>query len=233
MTRACDIDDVLPWGRNRAEYICMFDLAHQISNGGQRMRILDCGGGPASFTAEMTALGFDVVAADPLYAFSRDEIAARIVEARAVMMPLVRTARERFRWDEFGSPEELEEVRLSAMRHFLEDFEEGREAGRYHPSALPELPFADGEFDLAVSSHFLFLYSQKMDLSIHIKGFRELLRVAKEVRAFPLLDLDGARSAHLDAVFATFTREGFEVEIREVPYEFQVGGNEMLRLARG
>ena len=118
------------------------------------------------------------------------------------------------------------------MRLFLEDFDEGREAGRYQSQALPKLSFEAGDFDLAVSSHFLFLYSDQLDLSFHINGVDELLRVSREVRIFPLLDLNGERSAHLDPLIAGLAGEGHCTEIREVPYEFQIGGNEMLRVSK-
>ena len=53
--------------------------------------------------------------------------------------------------------------------------------------ALPDLPFDDGAFDLALSSHLLFLYSEQFDLGFHVRALEEMLRVAAEVRVFPLL----------------------------------------------
>ena len=87
-------EDVLPWGRTRAEYACFFDLADLASS----TRLLDCGGGPSSFNAEMTHLGFDVISADPLYARSKAAIAGRIEIARETVMAEVRTNPGRFDW---------------------------------------------------------------------------------------------------------------------------------------
>jgi hypothetical protein len=56
-----------------------------------------------------------------------------------------------------------------------------------------------------------------------------MLRVAEEVRVFPLLTLDGVRSPHLDFVTEKLTNSGLVVEIERVAYEFQQGGNDMLR----
>ena len=53
------------------------------------------------------------------------------------------------------------------------------------------LPFADGEFDLALSSHLLFLYSAQLGKDFHLQSMFELCRVAREVRVFPLLALNG------------------------------------------
>jgi SAM-dependent methyltransferase len=195
-------------------------------------RILDCAAGPSSFTAEMSRLGHLVVAADPLYRFSKDAIKARIEQSRGPMLAGLRAAAGRFVWDDYGTPEALEATRLSAMKHFLEDYEEGLAEGRYLEAALPDLPFEDEAFDLALSSHFLFLYSAQFDLDFHLASVLELCRVAREVRIFPLLDLQGERSRHLAPLLDTLAPHGLATEIRKVGYEFQKGGNEMLLIRR-
>ena len=48
-------------------------------------RILDCAAGPSSFAAERAASGRPVIAADPLYADSAEEIWARIDGAAPAM----------------------------------------------------------------------------------------------------------------------------------------------------
>lgn len=57
-----------------------------------------------------------------------------------------------------------------------------------------------------------------------------MLRVAHEVRVFPLLSLDGVLSLHLTYAKDHFSNHGFDVEIKRVSYEFQRGGNEMLAI---
>jgi len=222
-----DIDRAVPWGRNRSEYLAFFDL-FDLAPG---TRIVDCGAGTASFNAEMTALGFPVVSADPLYTHDKAAFARRIAEARGAIMAGVRAEAGRFVWDDYGSPEGLERTRLSAMKFFLEDYEEGRAEGRYVAAGLPALPFADGTFDLALSSHFLLLYSAQFAFGFHRAAVMEMLRVAKEARIFPLQDMAGKRSAHLAPLIDALTAEGYDCEVRAVGYEFQKGGNEMLRIA--
>ena len=228
MTSDFDLDRAVPWGRNQVEYLAFFDLL-DLAPG---TRVLDCGSGPSSFNAEMTALGFDVVSADPLYGYGKAAIAGRIAEAQTAIMAGVRAEAARFVWDDYGSPEGLERTRLSAMKFFLEDYEEGCAEGRYVDAGLPALPFADGAFDLALSSHFLLLYSTQLDLDFHRAAVLEMLRVAKEARIFPLLDMTGGRSPHLAPLAESLTTEGFACQVRAVAYEFQKGGNEMLRIAR-
>ena len=141
-----------------------------------------------------------------------------------------------FVWGYFRDPDHLGECRLGAMRRFLADFEPGKREGRYVAAALPKLPFADGQFSLALVSHLLFLYSEQLDLSFHTAAFEELLRVAGEVRVFPLLGLDRQWSPHFGPVCEHLTRAGFVVEVAAVGYEFQKAedhaGSRMMRTRR-
>ena len=86
------------------------------------------------------------------------------------------------------------------MTRFLADYRQAEPFGRYIAAELPQLPFADGVFDLAVCSHFLFLYSQHLSEDFHVASLAELCRVAREVRVFPLLELGNRPSRHRDAV---------------------------------
>jgi hypothetical protein len=219
--------DVIPWGRSLAEYRAMFDLsAADLSR-----RILGCGDGPASFNAEASTLGHTIVSCDPIYAFTAARIEARVNECYLAMIAQVKARPDNFNWDFFRDPDHLVEYRLSAMRRFLADFDAGKESGRYIVAALPTLLFADRAFDLALCSHFLFLYAAHFDADFHIRAVAEMLRVADEVRIFPLLDLDCRPSVHVAPVREHFQRAGYQVEVIQVPYEFQRGGNEMLRIS--
>jgi hypothetical protein len=119
------------------------------------------------------------------------------------------------------------------MKQFLADFEAGVQQGRYRVGELPNLPFSEGEFDLALCSHFLFTYSNLLSLEFHLDAIRELCRVAAEVRIFPLIEQFGAEhSPHVPEVLSCLGAEGYGFEVKQVPYEFQKGGNEMMRVRR-
>lgn len=218
--------DVVPWGRSFEEYRRMFAL----EPGDLRLRLLGCGDGPASFNAEATRLGATVVSCDPIYQFDVDALRTRIAETRDQILEQTRRNAHEFEWSVIPSVEALERDRMAAMGAFLDDFPAGREAGRYVTGALPNLPFADGAFDLALCSHFLFLYSAQRDRDFHVASVHELCRVAGEVRIFPLLALGGARSPHLDSVVVSCEALGRQARIERVPYEFQRGATEMLRI---
>ena len=57
-----------------------------------------------------------------------------------------------------------------------------------------------------------------------------MCRVAGEVRIFPLLTLGGQRSPFVDACARELFDQGHRVVIETVAYEFQRGGNEMMRI---
>lgn len=211
-----------------AEYRAMFDL----SESDLHRRILGCGDGPASFNAEMSAQGRTVISVDPLYGVPQHSIERQVKETFDVVMKQVRENQQDFVWTHVPSIPELGRRRMGAMRMFLSDFPQGKVEGRYVDASLPTLPFRDGEFDMALSSHFLFLFSRQFDLAFHVSALQEMLRVASEVRVFPLLQVGGAPSPHVHGVIETFRPQGFQASIEAVPYEFQRGGNKMMRIGR-
>lgn len=222
------LSEVIPWGRSYDEYRLMFALSGRDLAG----RVLGCGDGPAGFNAGATAEGLSVTSCDPIYAFSREEIRQRVEGCYEDVISQVRLNPEGFVWDYFLDPDHLGHARLAAMRRFLTDFEEGKAAGRYVTASLPSLPFEDGQFDLALCSHLLFLYSDQLSFEFHRAAVEELLRVAKEVRLFPLLSLEGRPSPHIEPLQNHLAKRGWTTELRPVTYEFQRGGNRMLRIRK-
>lgn len=220
------LNHVVPCGRSYEEYVSMFGL----TEGDLQLRILGCGDGPAGFNAMLTKQGGTVVSIDPIYAFEAAQIRMRIAETYETVMAQMRNNQHDYLWSVISSVEDLGHVRLSAMETFLTDFEFGKSSDRYVVGELPSLPFENGQFDIALSSHFLFLYSAHLSGEFHLHSLREMLRVAHEVRIFPLLTLEGSPSPYLGLVTTHLTSLGFRVERRRVPYEFQRGGHDMLMI---
>jgi hypothetical protein len=219
--------DVVPWGRSFDEYVSMF----RLTDTDLTRSILGCGDGPASFNAELTRRGGRAISADPLYRFSADQIRSRIDETTPIMVEQLSANHDAFLWTHFSSVSDVTNARLRSMQAFLDDYP-GPGGDRYVDGSAPELPFADQQFDLALSSHFLFLYSEQRSREFHVDAMLDLCRVATEVRVFPLLELSGMPSRHLDAVISTLRDRGIDVERTEVPYRFQRGATEML-VAKG
>jgi hypothetical protein len=197
-----------------------------------RLKILGCGDGPAGFNAEATRRGLRVVSCDPLYRCSTADIRERILQTYDEVLDQTRRNTHEFIWTDITSVDELGRLRMSAMNEFLADFERGKADGRYVDAELPTLPFADTAFDLVLCSHFLFLYTTQLGEVFHRDSIRELCRVAREVRVFPLVVLGGERSPFVDRIVDDLRRAGIRADIDRVPYEFRRGANEMLRITR-
>ena len=222
------LNQVIPWGRSLQEYKRMFNLSAEELD----LRILGVGDGPASFNSEMNALGHTVLSIDPIYSFLKAQIEGRIEESYDTLISQVERNPDSFVWDFFSDPTHCGRFRLETMRKFLEDFEMGKVQGRYLPESLPTLSFTDCQFDLALCSHLLFLYSVQLSFDFHRDSIQELCRVAQEVRIFPLLTLNCEKSPYVAPIQSHFSEAGFTVDICRVPYEFQKGGNEMMRIHR-
>jgi SAM-dependent methyltransferase len=218
------LESVVPWGRSLEEYRLMFSL----SEDDLRKSVLGCGDGPASFNAELAATGSKIISVDPIYQFSPEQVSSRIDEVYPQIMDQMSESADSYVWDHIKDVQHLGMVRMAAMRKFLSDYQAGLDEGRYINASLPQLPFDDGQFDLALCSHFLFLYSEQIGLQLHLAGMKELCRVSREVRVYPLLALDGNISPHLKPICDALSENGLVVNVRSVEYQFQKGAVAML-----
>lgn len=219
-----ELENVVPWGRSIEEYKVIFSL----SEADLKKSILGCGDGPASFNAELTALGGKVVSVDPTYQFNSEQLQIRISEVYDEVIPQMHLNKEKYIWKSIPSVDALGKIRMSAMRKFLEDYDDGKEEGRYIHDSLPQLNFKNLQFELALCSHYLFLYSEHVSRDEHIKSIKELCRVAKEVRVYPLITLNGDVSPHLNEVISLLKTLNISVSLVDVKYQFQKGATQML-----
>lgn len=220
-----ELSEVVPWGRSLSEYEEMFSL----SSDDLRKKILGCGDGPACFNAELTAEGGNVISVDPIYRFNSAQIRTRIDEVYPQIIEQVSKNKKDFVWNNIRNVEELGRIRMDAMNIFLNDYEKHQESGRYKDASLPKLSFESAKFDLALCSHYLFLYSEHVSQEHHLQSMKELCRVAKEVRIYPLLSINSNKeSPHLKPVMAELERNGINVSLVSVRYEFQQGATKML-----
>lgn len=220
------LDQVVPWGRSFDEYRRMFTLTDKDLE----RRIVGCGDGPASFNAAATRRGTAVLSCDPIYRYDVDQIRTRIASTCDQILQQTRANADEFVWTSIRSVEELRTARMAAMNDFLNDYTAGKLQGRYVDAELPNLPFDDASFGLALCSHFLFLYTTQLGEDFHWLAVREMCRIADEVRIFPLLALGATRSPLVDKVVEQCGNLGFNVSIETVEYEFQRGGNQMMRV---
>jgi hypothetical protein len=218
------IGAVLLSARSLAEYRAMFALSDALL----RCRLLDCPGGAASLTAEVNAAGGDARACDPLYVHtSVDELAARARADADRGNRYVRAHLEQYRWSFFADPDDHHRHRRVALTRFTADRKAHPE--RNVPGELPCLPFTDNTFELVLSSHLLFSYADRLDFAFHRDSIGELMRVTRdELRIFPLVAMGAVSYPYLEALLAQLAECGITARVRDVDYEFQADGNQML-----
>ena len=213
---AFELSKVVPWGRTLEEYKTMFTLSEE-----------DLKKSIASFNTEMTKLNNNVTSFDPIYQFTKEQLVNRIKETKDIVMKQTKENKDNFIWTNIKDLNELEKMRMGTMYNFIDDFEAGKEENRYIPHELPnKTNFSDKHFDIGLSSHFLLLYSN-LGLDFHIKSIDEILRICKEVRIFPILDLDAKESSMLKPIIDNYSR-GYDVKIEQTDYKFQKDGDKML-----
>ena len=222
------LDGAVPWGRNIDEYREMFLL----SDTDMQKKIAGFGDGPASFNAQASEAGFSVTSFDPIYKFTEKQLEARIDEVKDIILKQMSENTENYVWTKIKDLKQLENIRMSAMRKFLKDYERGRAENRYICHQLPDkADYPDNSFDIGLSSHFLLMYTA-LGYDFHIAAINEMLRLCKEVRIFPLCDLDGNYAELIGKVIEYFGRR-YKIEIKETDYEFQKGASRLLVIGNG
>lgn len=217
------LNSVVPWGRNFREYKAMF----MLTDDDLQKKIAGFGDGPASFNFEAYEMGTDVISYDIIYQFSKDELQNRIEEVRGIVMEQMKENKDNYVWKNIKNLDELEKTRMSAMNMFLEDFEKGKAERRYVYHNLPDrVNVEENTYDIGLSSHFLLMYTD-LGYDFHIKAISEILRVCREVRIFPVCDLDGGKTELIDNVKKYFSKD-YDVSLFKTEYEFQKDGNKMM-----
>lgn len=222
------LNQIVPWGRSLDEYRKMFNL----TDDDLRKKIVGCGDGPASFNAEMSRLGYQVVSFDPVYKFPGTDIRRCFNESVNEVVNQVKAHPQNYVWKHHSSLESLRDHRSSVLDNFLADYDCGKSQGRYVTDSFPATKFRDDQFELSVCSHLLFLYTELLPLEFHVKAALEMCRIAREARIFPLLGLDCVFSRYVTPLRLQLEQMGLETRIEPVDYELQRGANQMLRIIR-
>ncbi|ROO86419.1 hypothetical protein EDD29_3986 [Actinocorallia herbida] len=212
------LDRVLVTSRDFAEYRAMFALDDTTLD---TARILDCPGGAGDFGFRVRERGGRAVSVDPIYALEPAALTLRVQEEldrgvrRAHAVPHLYD----FSWT--GGLAQYVRRRERAAQRFLVDYALDRE--NYLDAALPDLPFPDGAFDLALVPNLLFVYAGLFDPAWHRRAVAELVRVAREVRIHPVTDADGRPYPHLPALRADLAAAGIGTSLVEADYRLHPG----------
>jgi hypothetical protein len=222
------IDRIAFVGRTFDEYMSLFDLDENIL---KQERILDCPSGPSSFAAEAAGRGFDVTACDSAYDLTVDELATKGTEDIDHVFDKFDGVSHLYVWKYYRDKDDVLSHRKTALNAFIRDYPAGFRKGRYRHGKLPRLPFPDNYFSLILSSHFLFLYGDRLGYDFHVECLKELVRVCSgEIRVYPLTGLDAGTYPHLDEVITFLAQNEISAEVVTIPFAFQRGSNRMMKI---
>ena len=223
-----NLDRVVFYGRSLAEYEKFFnlDLATLKSR-----TVLDCPSGAASFAAEAAQMEINVTAVDPFFSEPVEKLQAIGQADIDHVMDEVEKVWHLYDQGYFATVADVRATRQRSLDLFCADFPAGKEAGRYVAALLPNLPFADGQFDLVLSGHFLFIYDDRFDYDFHLAAILELARVNRgEVRIFPPRRMNRQPYPQLDQLRRDLERNGIVSELRPSNFEFVKGWKDLLVL---
>ena len=225
-----ELENVVITGRTFEEYSSFFDLKLEDLKG---IKVLDCPSGASSFVSTLKQNDIDVIGVDLLYEFDKNSIEAqgyktieKIYQDTSWM--------DVYKMDFYKTKENHRSHRETALKTFIRDFN----TKNYVFGKLPNLPFENKEFDIAFSSHLLFVYDNMLDYEFHKNSILELLRISKEVRIFPLVDFKNSRIdeeknfSHFVYKILDELSEDFKCQIVKVDFEFQPRANYYLRVTK-
>lgn len=213
------------WIYNFADYKRIYDL----SESDLQKRIFDFPSGASSFNQEASLHGMNVVSGDPAYRLIANEMTSYVKELFDSSFLHLQETRLVLKENDEVALNQIASTWQKTIDTFLADYQKGRTEGRYQAVNLPGLPYQDHHFEMALCSD-LFFNEMFTANETWQSMLNELLRVALEIRIFPLLDEKGQATPILGPLILYLQERQLGVEVREVPYNMKKGGNAMLRV---
>ena len=212
------LDHVVFFGRTWDECMGMYALSLDDLKG---RKILDCPGGPDGLVAGGLEHDINIMAIDPQYCDPPELLEQRGRQEISESMQAWQSDPAVAFDDSVAA--EFKRKKMLALDMFIEAIRLAPD--RFLPGALPHLPVDDGQFDLVLSGHFLFLYASldhggmmdhdAFDLDFHIRSVHELIRVGQEVRIFPTYTTHGTprRQPFVEPVIEAMRSAGHTAEL--------------------
>jgi hypothetical protein len=216
------------WGHHLKDYQDMFNLSDEMLD---TKRVIEYGAGVTSFNAEMNEKGHSVLSVDPIYDLTLDEIKTMVEEVFDTTVAKIKANKDKYNWKSYGDITTLLAERKQGIQTFYDDFEAGKADGRYIGITEGEaLQLENYAYDLALITHHLFVNFEDKGEQDHVRLIQEMVRVAGEVRIFPLLNKYGQVSQLLGPVMLALQQQDLGLEVRQVASKLQKAGNAMLRV---
>jgi hypothetical protein len=228
MKSGLELSKVVLLGRTFEEYVRYFGLDEAAFRG---KKVLDIASGVSSFCAEANAKKIDVTAFDPIYELSSDEIQNRCESDLEFVTHEIGKVKA-YNWDFYKTPAKMREYRERAYKLFLPDFTKTK-GERYIFGKLPHTPFRDRQFDLTLTSYFLFVYETHFDYDFHKQSIAEILRVTSgEARIYPLVNFKAERSPFVDRIQTETDFADWKFEEVKTDFEFLRNSSSFLRISK-
>lgn len=219
------IDMTWGWSHCLKDYLLMFDLV----DADLQQPLLDVAAGSSSLNAELTRRGYHALSVDPLYQTSPEMISTAVGVMQNQFEQRLLAYVDKFQWTRVNGPEDLLASQRAIADAFILDYPHGITQGRYLNGSLPNLLFKDYQFTMSLCANFIF-DGPHQDYDFQLDAIKELTRVARETRIYPLLNAEGDICSHLGQLMQALQDEDYSVEVREVAYHMQKNGNAMLRV---
>lgn len=214
------------WGQHLDEYQDMFALSDEDLS----KSFLEYNSGVSAFNLELHKRGGNCVSCDPWYKLEKTSLQDKIETSFNERLIQLENNLENLDISRYGSFNDLIKYRRAGVASFLADFPQGFEQKNYISFANDDLPYPDFKFDFALVANNFFADLDYQTVDYHIAKIKELARVAKDVRIFPLVDTAGEPSNLLGPIIMGLYQDNFAVEVKDVAYYLQHRGNAMLRV---
>lgn len=194
------------WGLGLTELRSMFHLrAEDLSKD-----ILMVGDEGTSFAADLREQGGKVRSLDPTYELTPNEMRQRFYKNATTFERVIH------RQYRSSTPERLGHIidaRREAWQRFMADYEQPVHAQYYLSSSYRHLPFSSQRFDISLCLIAMLVPNDEGELHEALNAMREQLRVAREVRCFPIISRQNTYSKHLIPVLSHLEGEGYQPSI--------------------
>lgn len=217
------------WGHQFSDYQQMFDLTSDISS----QRILEFACGPTMVNRELTTKGVNIHSCDPWFEANVDEMREKFESHFQHQIHRMQTHPDAFNLKKLGGLDTFVQQRQQGFNHFFEDYPQGFQQHRYVGVSQNRLPYSNHRFDMALCANFLFADLSLQDLDFHLHWIEELLRVAHDVRIYPLTNKYGKPSELLGPVLLALQQLGIQATVQDVPFRVVPESMAMLKLSAG
>jgi hypothetical protein len=214
------------WGQHVDEYQDMFGLSDSDLN----KKFFEYNSGASAFNFELKNKALSCVSCDPWFDLDKDALEIKINENFNERLEQLEKNLKRLSLERYKTFDNLIKYRREGLELFFADYNAGKKENRYISVKDGKLPFKDFEFDFVLVANSLFSDSSQHSVEFHINIIKELARVAKDVRIFPLVDTKGEPSPLLGPVLLKLYQDNYGVEVLDVSYNLQPKGNAMMRI---